>query len=204
MTKRSKKKLWVSELIGNDYKNWNNEFVILDCGTGCGKSYFCIHVLGNYAKLQRKKILYLCNRRKLRKQIYNEVKRLGLQNVIYVISYQLLQKNIQKGHKYPLYDYIIADECHYFTTDAKFNDYTDISYDYLMNQKESVVIWVSATAKVFFRWLEDKCKVKKKNIFRIDKDYSYVKKVYFYQKEELTTIIDDILENESESKIIVF
>ncbi len=62
MTNGSKKKLWVSELIGNDYKNWKNEFVILDCGTGCGKSYFCIHVLGNYAKLQKKKILYLCNR----------------------------------------------------------------------------------------------------------------------------------------------
>ena len=204
MTNGNKKKIWVSELIGSDYKNWENEFVILDCGTGCGKSYFCIHTLGQYAKEHGKKILYLCNRRKLRKQIYNEVKRLGLQNVIYVISYQLLQKNIQKGYTYSLYDYIIADECHYFTTDAKFNDYTDVSYDYLMNQKESVVIWVSATAKVFFRWLEDKRKVKKRNIFRIDKDYSYVKRLYFYQKDELVTIIDDILENESESKIIVF
>jgi len=204
LTERNKKHLYLSDLILDKYKTWNKEFIVFDGGTGSGKSYFCIHILGKYAKEHNKKILYLCNRRKLRKQVYNEVKRLGLQNIIYVISYQLLQKNIQKGHKYPFYDYIIADECHYFTTDAKFNEYTDISYDYLMNQRDSVVIWVSATAKVFFRWLEDKCKVKKRNIFRIDKDYSYVKKVYFYQKEELTTIIDDILENESESKIIVF
>lgn len=204
LTERNKKHLYLSDLILDKYKTWNKEFIVFDGGTGSGKSYFCIHVLGKYAKEQNKKVFYLCNRRKLRKQIYNEVKRLGLQNTIYVMSYQLLQENIQKGCKYPFFDYIIADECHYFTTDAKFNEYTDVSYNYLMNQKESVVIWISATAKVFFRWLEDKNRIKKRNIFRIDKDYSYVKKLYFYQKEELTSIIDDILENELESKMIVF
>ena len=25
-----KQKIWVSDLIGNDFKRWNNEFVILD------------------------------------------------------------------------------------------------------------------------------------------------------------------------------
>ena len=83
----------------------------------------------------------------------------------------------------PYFDYIVADECHYFTTDAKFNEYTDVSYDFLMKRKDSVVLWVSATAKTFFRWLADKGKVKKKYIYRIDKDYSYVKKLYFYMVE---------------------
>lgn len=198
------KRLYLSDLILDKYKTWNKEFIVFDGGTGSGKSYFCIHVLGKYAKKNGKKILYLCNRRKLRKQVYNEIKRLELQNIIYVISYQLLQKNIQKGHRYPFYDYIIADECHYFTTDAKFNEYTDVSYNYLMDQKESVVIWISATAKVFFKWLVDRNKVKKRNIFRIDKDYTYVKNLYFYQKEEIFAVIDDILENESDSKIVVF
>lgn len=198
------KQIWVSNIIGNDYKEWKNEFVVLDCGTGCGKSYFALHVLGNYAKKQKKRILYLCNRRKLRKQIYDDVKMLGLLNVIYVTSYQALQYYIQEGKQIPYYDYIVADECHYFTTDAKFNEYTDVSYDFLMKRKDSVVLWVSATAKTFFRWLADKGKVKKKYIYRIDKDYSYVKKVYFYKKEEITTIIDDILENEPQSKIVVF
>lgn len=200
----SSQRIWVSNIIGNDYKLWKNEFVILDCGTGCGKTYFALHILGNYAKRHNKRILYLCNRRKLRKQIYADAKSLGLLNVIYVMSYQILQKNIQDGASIPYYDYIVADECHYFTTDAKFNEYTDVSYNFLMKQKESVVLWVSATAKIFFRWLADKGKVKKKYIYRIDKDYSYVKKLYFYQKEELTAIIDDILENEPQSKIVVF
>lgn len=201
---KGKQKIWVSNIIGNDYKLWKNEFVVLDCGTGCGKTYFSLHVLGNYAKKQKKKILYLCNRRKLRKQIYSDTKSLGLLNVVYVMSYQMLQRDIQDGKTIPHFDYIVADECHYFTTDAKFNEYTDVSYDFLMKQKQSVVLWVSATAKTFFRWLADKGKVKKRYIYRVDKDYSYVKKLYFYQKDELTTIIDDILENEPQSKIVVF
>lgn len=198
------KQTWVSNIVGDDYKEWKNEFVVLDCGTGCGKSYFALHVLGNYAKKQGKRILYLCNRRKLRKQIYTECKELGLLKVIYVTSYQSLQGDIQDGKRIPHYDYIVADECHYFTTDAKFNEYTDVSYNFLMKRKDSVVLWVSATAKTFFKWLVDKGKVKKKYIYRIDKDYSYVKKLFFYQKDELTTIVDDILENEPQSKIVVF
>ncbi len=102
------------------------------------KSRFCIQILGKYAKENHKRILYLCNRRKLRKQVFDEVKELGLQNTIYVVSYQLLQRNIQEGGTYSHFDYIVADECHYFTTDAKFNDYTDVSYNYLMEQKNQL------------------------------------------------------------------
>lgn len=198
------KQIWVSDIIGEDFKRWSKEFVVFDCGTGCGKTYFCLNVLGKYAQKLRRKILYLCNRRKLRKQVYENIRKLGLQDTVYVTSYQKLQNDILKGARFPVYDYIVADECHYFTTDALFNDYTDVSYKFIMQQKESVVIWVSATAKIFFDWLEKKNKVKKRNIYKIEKDYSYVKKVYFYQKDELIAIIDDILENESDSKIIVF
>lgn len=199
-----KQKIWVSKIIGDDYKKWEKEFVVLDCGTGCGKSYFALHILGKYAKKEKKRILYLCNRRKLRKQVYEDTRKLGLSDTVSVMSYQTLQSKIQDKNSIPYFDYIVADECHYFTTDAKFNEYTDVSYDFLMKQKESVVLWVSATAKTFFRWLSDKGKVKKKYIYRVAKDYSYVKKLYFYQKDELTTIIDDILENEPQSKILVF
>ena len=195
---------WVSDLIGTDYKRWRDEFIVLDCGTGCGKSYFCLQVLGEYARQEGKQILYLCNRRKLRNQVFDSVKKLNLFNTIYVTSYQTLQRNIQEGREIPYYDYIVADECHYFTTDATFNDYTDISYNYIMKQKHSVVLLVSATAKTFFRNLLEERKVKKKNYYILNKDYSYVDKLYYYQKDELTSIIDDILENEPESKIVVF
>lgn len=199
-----KQKIWVSDLIGEDYKRWHNEFVILDCGTACGKTYFCIRRLGKYAATKKRKILYLCNRSKLRNQTYRQVKGEKLQATIYVTTYQAFQKKIQQGDKIPYYDYIIADECHYFTTDAGFNDYTDVAYNYVMKQKESVVVFVSATAKSFFKYLKDTSKVKKKNSYRLDKDYSYVSKLFYYQSEELPGIIDDILNNETDSKIIVF
>ncbi len=196
--------LYFTELIGDKYKMWENEFVILDGGTGCGKTYFCLNILGTYAKNSNKKILYLCNRSKLRKQIYEDIKQLKLQNFIQVETYQSLERKIQSRVIFHQYEYVVADECHYFTTDAKFNGYTDTSYEFLMNQKKSVVIWVSATAKVFFKWLQDENLVSSGNIFTIDKSYHYVEKLYFYKKNELTTIIDDILGNESQSKILVF
>lgn len=199
-----KQKIWVSDLIGEDYKRWHNEFVILDCGTACGKTYFCIRRLGKYAATKKRRILYLCNRSKLRNQTYRQVKDEKLQATIYVTTYQAFQRKIQQGDKISHYDYIIADECHYFTTDAGFNDYTDVAYNYLMKQKESVVVFVSATAKSFFKYLRDTSKVKKKNSYRLDKDYSYVSKLFYYQSEELPGIIDDILDNEADSKIIVF
>lgn len=200
----SSQKIWVSDIIGDDFKKWHNEFVILDCGTACGKTFFCIRKLGKYAAFKGKKILYLCNRSKLRNQTYRQVRGLNLQGTIYVTSYQALQKKIQQSEKIPYYDYIIADECHYFTTDAGFNDYTDVAYNYVMRQKESVVVFVSATAKKFFKYLQDTNKVKKKNSYKLDKDYSYVTKLFYYQSDELHGIIDDILGNETDSKIIVF
>lgn len=199
-----KQKIWATDVIGEDYKLWKNEFVILDCGTGRGKSYFCLHALGTYAKSTNKKVLYLCNRSKLKRQIFNEVKSSNLLGTIYVTSYQMFQKKIQDKIEIPQYDYIVADECHYFTTDASFNEYTDVSYDYVMKQNQSVVLFISATAKTFFRYLIDTNKVKKKNSYRLDKDYSYVKKLYYYQSDELASIINDILENEQNSKVVVF
>ena len=199
-----KQKVWVSTLIGDKYKKWKNEFVVLDCGTGCGKIFFCINILGKYAEYKQRNILYLCNRKKLSQEVLNNVKQKQLTGTIWVETYQSLQRKLLNKKEIPHYDYIIADECHYFTTDAKFNEYTDVSYNYLMKQKQSVVLWVSATAKIFFRWLKDKNKVKKRNMYCIDKDYSYVNRLYFYQKEELIAIIDDVLENNPDDKIVVF
>lgn len=198
------KQKWVSEIIGDDYKKWKDEFIVLDCGTGTGKTFFCTNILGRFAQSQNKRILYLCNRSKLRTDVYEKVKQLKLTDVIDVTSYQSLQQQIQDDRQIPKYDYIISDECHYFTSDAAFNNYTDVSYKYIMQQEQSVVIFISATAKKFFKYLLDTGKVDKRNNYRLDKDYSYVNKVYYYQKDELVGIIDDILENETDSKIVVF
>ncbi|MCD8018705.1 MAG: DEAD/DEAH box helicase family protein [Clostridiales bacterium] len=204
MTKGDKN-IWVKDLIGDDYKEWSKENVILDCGTGSGKSYFCIHILGQYAKENGKKLLYLCNSRKLYRQKIDEVKGLKLIDTIWVTTYQTLQQKLKEGKWIrKQYDYIIVDECHYFFSDALFNDCTDVAYKYITREKESVIIWVSATAKAFINWLQENEEVKEERIYTIPKDYSYVKQLYIYQREDLVPLLTDILAEDTESKIVVF
>ena len=193
-----------SDLIEDKYKSWKDTRIILDGGTGSGKTYFVLNKIGKYAKECNCKILYLCNRSKLRDQTYGDIKKLKLQDTVIVMTYQSLQNRIKHKDTFPHYDYIIADECHYFTNDALFNEYTDLSYKYLKHQSKNVVIYISATAKVFFHWMKQKEIVTQEHYFSIPKDYSYVDKVYFYGKKYLIPQIDKILEEEKDSKIIVF
>lgn len=202
MANGNKKEKYFSDLIGISYKDWKNTQVIFDGGTGTGKTYFIVNILGKYARETGKKIIYLCNRSKLKKQTYENVEALNLQDVIYVTTYQALQSRIKGKKEIGYFDYIISDECHYFTNDALFNEYTDLAYDFIWRQKESVIIYISATAKVFFYWL----KKEKSDIpcFEIPKSYDYVDNVYFYDKKLLIPKVDSILENEPDSKIIIF
>ena len=193
-----------SDLIEDKYKSWKDTRIILDGGTGSGKTYFVLNKIGKYAKECNCKILYLCNRSKLRDQTYGDIKKLKLQDTVIVMTYQSSQNRIKHKDTFPHYDYIIADECHYFTNDALFNEYTDLSYKYLKHQSKNVVIYISATAKVFFHWMKQKEIVTQEHYFSIPKDYSYVDKVYFYDKKYLIPQIDKILEEEKDSKIIVF
>lgn len=164
MTKGSKREFF-SDLVGETYKNWKETKIVFDGGTGSGKTYFVINILGRYAKKNKKKILYLCNRAELKKQIISDAKKACVDDAIYVTTYQAIQNRLRGGEIIPYYDYVIADECHYFTNDALFNEYTDKSYRYVMTQEQSVVIYISATAKVFFRWLKKENWFQKITIF---------------------------------------
>ncbi|HFH0132188.1 TPA: DEAD/DEAH box helicase family protein, partial [Clostridioides difficile] len=62
----------VSEIIGEDYKNWEQGDVIkIDAQTGTGKTYFINSVLAK--TYPNKKILYICNRTNLKRQIKLEL-----------------------------------------------------------------------------------------------------------------------------------
>ena len=194
---------YFSDLIGDSYKTWKNTKIVMDGGTGTGKTFFNLNILGTYAKEQRKRVLYLCNRKGLKHQIIREVRALGLKETVYVMTYQQLESFINSNTIIGDFDYIIAAECHYSTNDARFNDYTDISYNFLKNQNGNVVTYVSATAKVFFNHLL-KEKVSSDHYFNIPKKYDYVKKFYFYQKKALVKKAGDILTQEEDSKIVIF
>lgn len=195
-------KKYVSDLVGEEYTTWSNENIILDCGTGSGKTTFVLTVLGRYALHNNKTMLYLCNRKKLRKQIEFEVGHLGLSNID-VKSYQQLQTQIENEEPIKQYDYIIADECHYFFNDALFNIYTDLSYNFCWSATNCVLIYMSATAKSFYNILENKGRVQKDRHYTIPNNYSYVDNVFFFRKKELINILDNLLLN-TEDKIVYF
>lgn len=196
-------KLKFSDLIGDSYKEWNNTNIIMDGGTGTGKTYFILNMLGQSIKENGMHMLYLCNRSELKHQIYADMKKANLLDSIYVTTYQSIQSKIKNDVEIGYYDVIVADECHYFTNDALFNEYTDKSYDYVMKQKGNVRIFISATAKIFFHWMR-KNRVTEDHYYSMPKSYDYVKKVYFYEKKMLMPKVDEILQTEPDSKIIIF
>ena len=195
------RKRYFTDLIGEKYKSWKDTKVILDGGTGSGKTYFVQNVLIPYVKLEKKKVLYLCNRRPLYDELLTEMKK---HTNVDLMLYQVLQEHLRNSDPIGHYEFIIADECHYLYTDALFNEYTDLSYNFLLEQKNNVVIFMSATAPTFFRDLQQFKIVDKKNVFTVPKDYSYVKNVYFYDGNDLVNVIDDIIQKHPNDKIIIF
>ena len=143
----------VSDIIGDSYKNWaSNQIVIIDCPTGSGKSYFIFETLLDYAISNRKRILYLVNRKVLSAQLdeqyisgsdaldrfYKKYKdiRLDISKYIKICTYQYIETSLlnnTKPFKDNSFNYIVYDECHYFYSDSNFNSYTEISYNYLRN-----------------------------------------------------------------------
>ncbi len=195
---------FVSYAIGNAYLKWQpGDSIGLNCGTGAGKSTFCEKKLGVHAKNTKKKILYLCNRTRLKEQIEKRIMEYDLTEVVTVMTYQKLQVDIKAGILIGYYDYIVADECHYFTVDA-YNNYTDISFKYVKSQKDSVILYLSASADHFFKELVRNKIIKEENYYEIEKDYSCVKNVSFYQKNCLEQILHNILETEENTKAVVF
>lgn len=69
-----REKMYVSDIIGDQYKNWMpGKFYFLTAGTGTGKSTFIIKQLLDYAIQTNKKVLYLVNRSLLRDQLKQEI-----------------------------------------------------------------------------------------------------------------------------------
>ena len=192
---------YITDKIKEEYKQWENESVFFDAGTGTGKSTFIFDVMIPYAKKQGKNLLFLTNRKPLYESFKERIK--GHSNAK-LMTYQLLQSLIKKGETIPHYDYIFADECHYLIDDATFNEYTDISFDFLMSQHDNVVIYSSATMQFVIALLDGLGKVKPERIYKVPKDTSYIDGIYFYEKDELTALIDDIQERNPSDKIVIF
>lgn len=196
-----KNKTYITEKIGEQFREWHSEGVIIASGTDTGKTTFIIETLIPYAQLQGKSVLYLVNRKSLYEQIKQRITEFGH---VKLLTYQGLQSLIRKEANITHYDYIIADECHYFLTDGLFNQYTDIAFNWLRSQTQNVVIYMSATGNNLFNGLMLSGIVQPNRYYSIPQTYENVESVYFYNKKQITDVIDYILANNPNEKILVF
>ena len=159
--------MYISEKIGEEYKKWQpGERVFIGAPTGSGKTTFVLEVLLKYAIENRRKILYLVNRKNLKKQIEEKVMYLAtsvyhnynVKNFIDVETYQSLEERLQMFSNIPnlsMYFYIICDETHYFMKDALYNTNTDYSYRWInMHENDRVLIYISATINEIKKCIE--------------------------------------------------
>lgn len=148
---------YASELIGDAFQHWGNGRVLLDMGTGRGKSEFVIRKMAGWAVDQflegnyDNRILMLCPLTLLHEDLENRRREEYLtvlgdaseegwdlyKEVLTVITYQKLEqlcKGDASDHRslQKLLDrhrIIIADECHYWSEFSAFNINTHYSFD---------------------------------------------------------------------------
>ena len=149
----SKMAKYISDVIKTDYENWSqNQVVFISAPTGSGKTTFVLKNLIEYAVSKQQKILYLVNRSILKEHIQKKInldvmrklrsKKLidlndSVNNIIEVELYQTIELKYKDNPQYlngenSKFDYIIADECHYFFADSTFNTYTQLSYEWMI------------------------------------------------------------------------
>ena len=196
--------MYVTDVIGEAYKHWQTGVVLINAGTGMGKTTFVVKQLNEWAEITSTKILYLCNRRVLKSQVVEQAEAeqkaktlnddapdddIGEEHLD-IWTYQALEKmklcNPEKLDAFlRQYRYIVADEAHYFMFDAQFNHDTVVSYDALKALWEhKIVIYMSATADYMFQHLENMDAVKAEQRYNVDKDTNYVDRLQLYWNEQ--------------------
>lgn len=191
----SKKFKWVSDALDSHVQKWNIRTpVFISAQTGTGKNTFIREKLltrvyyDNIRNGLNKRILLLSNRVALNRQskyhyaeyireltgdssYIENFKRYTAEGideyvdfgVITICSYQqLYERRLLDNNDY---DYIICDECHFFTSDATFNNKTDKILEYIVTKgRNSVRIYMTATIETVFeaiiraesQWIENK------------------------------------------------
>lgn len=158
----------VSVKIGEDFKRWSDrDCILIDAPTGSGKTTFILKILLPYFVDKGKRILYLINRRILKKQLEDEILRLPykFRAAIEIALYQEIEKRlcsvendkVIKGdaaqesydgelEKFASCSCVVCDEAHYFLADSNYNTNTSISFLWIQAKfGDKLSILMSAT-----------------------------------------------------------
>lgn len=230
--------MFFREMIGEEFIQWKEgQVIIIETPTGSGKSTFFETVFKDYCLLLGKRILFLTNRILLREQmIRRQDRRIWAQAMeerplwqhywksedgnFVIATYQevesaFLYHNVQKMNYYSSFDVAIADECHYFITDANFNTNTIVSFGFLLSTyRNRQLIFLSATMENFYGILIDYIN---RSTYASDlfvegmypafkhyqfvSDYSGIEFDWIYKTADIASKISDLPEN---YKILIF
>ncbi|NRT32625.1 hypothetical protein BJV38_004790 [Clostridium beijerinckii] len=250
---------WVTDAIGQDYKTWRKGDIIrIQAQTGTGKTYFItgdkthkglIDTIEDYEKM-----IYICNRTELKKQIKKdllekydmevpylkndkgeiitnskgekEINMVELDKItviknITITSYHAISFGrldniyLDKNNSLDDYDYIICDECHFFMTDAGYNNKAYLALEELVKtrHRKAIKVFISATMDEVNGVIEKMSeKLKEKGFgtysdftihtpYTTGIDYSYLNVQYFKQIKDIVQLIKN---DKTNDKWIIF
>lgn len=238
---------WLSDALKNKINLWNHLTpVFISAQTGTGKNTFIRENLLLRAYQSGERILLLSNRIALNRQSklqyaqyirdltgnsyyvekFDEYTNKGIDKFsdfgfITICSYhQFYDKHLLDNNEY---SYIVCDECHFFTSDATFNIYTDKILEYIvMSGKNSIRIYMTATIENVFepiirletQWIEDEirnleeqanfqrdCKMDIINRVNMQLDFQYGRNEFWYHNPDdaISRQLEDIDRNLQES-----
>lgn len=191
-------KEWVSDKIGESYKEWKNgDIITITAGTGVGKSHFIKNDLYKWAKSQDKKILFLIHRTNCVEQFKSEILKECKDDIITIKTYQSLEWSSKNKKIVDLenYDYIVSDEFQYYISDASFNFTTDLSLDLILEQNNKVRIFMSATPEEINAYFKNVKKINTRD-YNVPISYDFIETLTFFNKEEtLEDFMREAIEN---------
>lgn len=197
------KSKFVSDGIGEDFKLWAQNPVFISAQTGMGKNTFIENTLiKNYIKTNTK-ILILSNRIANNRQQKERIAHLvgceeylelytpkGLDNIeefknVRIISYQKLElylDNFFELKKLQNYSVVVFDECHFFISDALFNNMTGKIFKSSISAfKNNLRIYMTSTPDEIFPLIVEK----EKDLWYGNRDILRFTNIYFPYKEIL-------------------
>lgn len=157
---------YISERIGEEYRGWGGrDIIFITAPTGSGKSYFMLHILlKHFVKNNGWRMLYLVNRKILKEQLEEELKKVqdefyketgqvdvDIRRNITILTYQCIENGLKENMQGCMrfiqnFNCVVYDECHYFYADSNFNTSTELSYLCLRQEFiEKLQIYISAT-----------------------------------------------------------
>ncbi len=223
---------WVGDLIGDEFKQWGHELVAIHAMTFTGKTSFILGPLLDwcietaYTVRPPMRILILCNRKSLERDIFDEfnIKREDLKiiehstdeiectidafHLVSIYTYQYWEQMLAKNPEWVMrewknYRYIVLDEIQHVNDDAEFIENTDLLYDAILKaRKFATVIAMTATpGNLFTTWLADGLLMRNR-YYRLSKKMSHFTKAYVYSRDcEMVNILENL---PAEEKALVF